>query len=46
VSNLFGDAGYIGIEQQPECKRRIEQLHTLFPLANIWMVRHWLLATG
>ena len=104
----FGDAGYIGVEQRPECKRRIEwqvamkpgqrrtlrdtaagrlrdriehlkaqvrargehafrvikrqfgyvkvryrgltkntaQLHTLFALANIWMVRRQLLATG
>jgi IS5 family transposase len=104
----FGDAGYIGVEQRPERKRRIEwhvamrpgkrralgdtpagrlreriehlkaqvrargehafrvikrqfgylkvryrglakntaQLHTLFALANIWMVRRRLLATG
>jgi IS5 family transposase len=104
----FGDAGYIGVEQRPERKRRVEwhvamrpgkrralrdtaagrvrdrierlkaqvrargehafrvikrqfgyvkvryrgltkntaQLHTLFALANIWMVRRQLLATG
>ncbi len=104
----FGDAGYIGVEQRPECQRRVEwqvamrpgkrralrdtaagrlreriehlkaqvrargehafrvikrqfgylkvryrgltkntaQLHTLFALANIWMVRRQLLATG
>ena len=104
----FGDAGYIGVEQRPECKGRVEwhvamkagkrralrdtaagrvreqiehlkaqvrargehafrvikrqfgyvkvryrgltkntaQLHTLFALANIWMVRRQLLATG
>ena len=104
----FGDAGHIGVEQRPECKRRVEwhvamkpgqrralrntaagrlrdriehlkaqvrargehafrvikrqfgyvkvryrgltkntaQLHTLFALANIWMVHRQLLATG